>query len=103
VPRAVAARGFFVIQEVSMGAMIAPLMGKYYGTKIQFDNGGGKLTVWYMGNWEPSKRQLEHWGMTLEEARDDLMLSDSHFESEQGFAIAEAICKAINDLRFFDD
>jgi len=62
-------RGTF--ERGQMKAKIAQLEGKYYGTYIEvFDNEDNLLTtleVWYMGDHEPSIRQLEEWGYTQEQ------------------------------------
>lgn len=73
--------------------------GKYYGTEVTFDLGDGdvvEFTVWKSDDPVPSKRQLEAWGMTYEEAKADIMISDSHFESETAFNICEEICRRLN-------
>lgn len=85
-----------------MNASIRPLNGKYYGTLIDIDDGtwgGSTLEVWIMGNYRPSKRQLEHWEVeSYEGAKEDGFLSDDHFESELGYIIAEAIVKTLQGL-----
>jgi len=79
-----------------MNAKIQPLKGKYYGTTIELD-GGELIEVWIMGDWTPSARQLEYWGMTLQEAQDDGMMCDSHYESADCYKLVERIVKAINN------
>ena len=76
-------------------ARILPLKGKYYGTQVELSDGTIR-TFWYMGNWKPSKRQLGN--MSAEEWKKEPV--DTHFESEQCYAIAIAICKAFNKLPF---
>lgn len=81
-----------------MNAYIEPLSGKYYGTKIIIDTGGttpSELSIWEMGNHQPSTRQLEKWNMTFGEAKDDGMMCDSHYETELSYKIARIIQKAL--------
>ena len=80
-----------------MKADILPLNGKYYGTVIQY-GGDRTIEVWDMENYIPSDRQLEYWEMTLEEAKADNMMCDSHYETQESYRIAEAIVKAIRKL-----
>ena len=76
---------------------IEPLTGKYYGTRITLDNGEG-ITVWVMGDYKPSKRQLDSLNMTYEEAKEDDYFCDSHFETEASYKIALAIVEAIEKM-----
>jgi hypothetical protein len=80
-----------------MKAWILPLEGKYYGTQIQLEN-ESILEVWLMDGWKPSKRQLEKWDMTYEEAQEDDQMCDSHYETEFGFSVAEAIVDALQKV-----
>ena len=78
-----------------MKAKIDYLKGKYYGTLIGIDTGGG-ITVWITeGN--PSQRQLNEWDMTLEEAKADGMLCDAHYETDASYQIACKIRDIINE------
>jgi len=78
-------------------AHIQPLEGKYYGTIVELHD-GARIEIWIMDGHgiTPSKRQLEKWDMTLEEAKDDDMMCDSHFESARGYGIAEILVDALN-------
>ena len=81
-------------------ANIRPLEGKYYGTIVELDD-SKTITVWVMDNYNwatPSPRQLEQWSVSLEEAKADDMMSDSHFESARGYNIACAIESALNEI-----
>jgi hypothetical protein len=81
-----------------MEAHIKPLHGKYYGTEIVYQLPGedvGSLQVWDRGDGTPSQRQLEDWGMTLQEARDDDMMCDSHYETTLSYRIAEIVRDAL--------
>jgi len=71
---------------------------KYYGTivEIKYDGVEVSFFVWKSDDPNPSKRQLEQWGMTLEQAKVESMISDSHFESETAFNICEEICGRFN-------
>ena len=92
-------------KDKTMKAKILPLKGKYYGTLIEYESitpysdNTHELVVWDMGDFTPSKRQLEDWGYSLEEAKEDDMMSDSHYESSRGYMIAEAIVKALESIR----
>ena len=80
-------------------AMLMPLNGKYYGTIVKLKD-GSEINVWVMSknNWNsPSFRQLEYWNMSLDEAIEDGMMSDSHFESTRGFIIASLIELALEE------
>lgn len=81
-----------------MKAKIEPLKGKYYGTTISLENGEG-ITVWVMGDYKPSIRQLEELSMTYEEAKDDDYFCDSHFESETSYKVAVAIVEALSLIK----
>jgi len=83
-----------------MEAEILPLDGKYYGTVIKYKNTFGEertIKVWNMGDYTPSQRQLEKWGYTLDEAKEDGMMCDDHFESAECHKIASVICRALNE------
>lgn len=80
-------------------AKIEPLKGKYYGTRITLEKGEG-ITVWVMGDFKPSERQLADLNMTYEEAKEDDYFCDSHFETETSFKIASAIVEVLNRLSF---
>jgi len=80
-----------------MKAKIEPLEGKYYGTRITLENGEG-ITIWVMGDYKPSIRQLEELSMTYEEAKDDDYFCDSHFESETSFKVAVAIVETLSRI-----
>jgi len=99
-------------------AKIDPLpLGKYYGSQVSFLDKGYEVTsvrVWYMGNRQPSTRQIEQWGHTQEQwdknsdvptgfgdtlPAQEVMreaMCDSHYETADGYAICEKIAKAIN-------
>jgi hypothetical protein len=83
-----------------MKAELKPLDGKYYGTEVSItsdDNKGfgeGLIQIWVMGNWEPSRRELEGYP---DEYGDEFEICDSHYETETGLKIAELLVEAIND------
>jgi hypothetical protein len=84
-----------------MKAELKPLDGKYYGTEVSItkdgddpgDFGEGLIQIWVMGNWEPSKRELEGYP---DEYGDDFEICDSHYETETGLEIAELLVEAVN-------
>jgi len=82
-----------------MKAELKPLDGKYYGTEVAItrdgddnrDFGEGLIQIWVVGNYEPSRRELDDWDT------DELeLLSDSHYETETSLEIAELLVKAVN-------
>ena len=75
-----------------MKAKLLPLKGKYYGTKIAVEHQGkeSEISVWHMGNYKPSARELERRSEGFE-------YCDSHFESEASLEIAKRIFAALND------
>ena len=77
-------------------ATIKPLDGKYYGTYVLHKT--TEIKVWYMGDRKPSQRQLDAWKMTIDEAMEDDMLCDDHYESREGAIIADTICHALTGL-----
>lgn len=79
-------------------ADIIPLHGKYYGTTVTYDSGYGahSVDIWIGDFSEPSKRQLEDWGMTLEEAKADGMMDDGHYETVTTYGAAVVLCKFLN-------
>jgi hypothetical protein len=75
--------------------------GKYYGSIVDIDLGDGShgsIEVWIHDNRrEPSGRQLRVWGMErVTEAKAHDMCSDSHFESDVGYAACRRIELALN-------
>ena len=76
---------------------------KYYGTRVEW--GDGTLTIWHMGDGEPSDRQLECWNLTrlAWDAKVTLecgdpcseLACDSHYETRDGYALAVRVAKAI--------
>jgi hypothetical protein len=66
---------------------VLPLEGKHYGTLIEI-GGVGHIKVWVHESRVPSARQLEDWGMTLEEARAEGMMCDDHFESQSDYDLS---------------
>lgn len=75
-----------VVQSFPAPWSIAELKGKYYGTIIEDAEGTKILSVWKSAG-APSARQFE--GFTKEEWED--YCCDSHWESQQTYAICEAI------------
>lgn len=78
-------------------AELAPLEGKYYGTKIILRNPEGSeawILVWVnrVGNYKPSERELE----SLEEG-EEYEVCDDHFESETSLNICRKIVAALNE------
>jgi hypothetical protein len=71
---------------------------KYYGTHVPFTIRGDEssVTVWVMGDYEPSERQLAQWECaSWEHARECDMTCDSHYESAAGYEIAKVIHAAL--------
>lgn len=84
-----------------MKAKLEPLDGKYYGSSIsvRLDDGSfGEINVWiHDRRWIPSRRELERWRFkTPEEAKDNDVTCDSHFESDVGYEICLKIVEALN-------
>jgi len=82
-----------------MKAKLEALNGKYYGTiiNIETDNGATKINIWFMGDYEPSDRQLKEWQFTRKQWDNNKEMGcDSHYESKDGYILAEIICNAIN-------
>ena len=72
---------------------VRKLGGKYYGTDVRVDGGGG-VSVWVTGNGEPSNRQLKYWGVASQsEAAEEGYFCDSHYETEYGYRLAVAIAE----------
>lgn len=102
------------VVHVTVNATIQPLGGKYYGTEITICDDKGnetEIVVWMMGDYEPSSRQIEYWGLTPAQWKagalvDDGMggkvpcrqelICDSHYESADGYALCEKIANALN-------
>lgn len=80
-------------------AKLLKLEGKYYGSVIELLD-ESKIIVWVNdNNWStPSPRQIEMWGMTLEEAKENDMMCDSHFESARGYKITSAIADMLTEI-----
>jgi len=79
---------------------LLPLDGKYYGTDIELDD-GKIINIWVMddNNWNtPSSRQLKYWGCTLEDAIQDGLMIDSHFECDRSLAIAIKLAESLKDI-----
>lgn len=107
-----------------MRAELQPLTGrKYYGTEVSItdDDWGnfhgrsydGFVSIWVMGNYEPSRRELEGYEkrdgkwMRWEPEEEykgriypgewvEYEISDSHYETETSLEIAELLVEAIN-------
>ena len=82
-----------------MRAYIEDLKGKYYGTSIRYfvNDCPCSIEVWnHTDCHTPSQRQLDYWEMTYEEAKDDGMMCDSHYETENDYNIAKIIVEALN-------
>ena len=85
-----------------MKAEIADLSGKYYGTKVIYGN-EHEITIWtHDKDFTPSKRQLEYWEMTLEEAKEDGIMCDSHYETQEDYEVAKCIVVALRSVRTYD-
>lgn len=101
-----------------MKATLMPLIGKYYGTKIElrFDNGDREhIKLWNSGDYEPSIREIKSWGYTQEQwdnneiiesgydgtgpIRSLGLICDSHFESKLTYERAMKIVNAINEQK----
>jgi hypothetical protein len=83
---------------MNIKAELAPLGGKYYGSDviINSDDIRSEIRFWKTYGYPPSKRQLEYWGMSLEEATADLMMCDSHYESEYTYQLCMELIGRIN-------
>jgi len=87
-----------------MKASLAPLEGKYYGTKVivhdEANFAGEWIMIWVMGNYEPSRRELEgyeeHDGKWIDEEGYEYETSDTHYESEAGLRIAELLVEVVD-------
>ena len=79
-----------------MYAEIKSLTGKYYGTEvvIHTKNGDCIVTVWHMGDFKPSRRELEKL-----DQEEEFEAFDSHYETKDGFEIAQKIQEAFNESR----
>jgi hypothetical protein len=73
-----------------MKAKLLPLNGKYYGTKIEIEQGGDTqiISIWLTGS-NPSIREVER-GLPWEEFEND------NFESANSYLMASKICEAVN-------
>ena len=81
-----------------MKAEIADLSGKYYGTKVIYGD-ENEITIWtHYKDFTPSKRQLEYWEMTLEEAKENDMMCDTHYETQEDYEIAKCVASALSSL-----
>ena len=76
----------------NLNAVLLPLTGKYYGTKVEISNGDWTeyIVIWLPGKL--SKRELE------KSDTSDLseIISDGHYESDNSLKIAELIVDTIN-------
>ena len=99
-----------------MKAILLPLEGKYYGTKVEIseDNISYGINLWNNGNFEPSDRELDgictieqwrnneilpsddSWYPNGMPARLALEICDSHFESRETYSIACRLVDLIN-------
>ncbi len=79
-------------------ASLAALGGKYYGTFVIFDSGMDvhHIKIWINDGDAPSARQLVDWNMTIDEARADGMMSDSHYETELTYQAAVNMVDFLN-------
>lgn len=92
-----------------MKAELKPLVGKYYGTEVEISStdkafGGGHVTIWVAGNYEPSEREivglqehheLEGYDPPTQEDFDEIAC-DSHYETQTSYEIACKLVAAIN-------
>jgi hypothetical protein len=78
-----------------MKAHIAPLSGKYYGTKIIIKDGDiyTEISIWNSGDFTPSERELAEW------PEGDFEVCDSHFESKWTYDFAKKLVDAINTFK----
>lgn len=97
-----------------MKAELLPLSGKYYGTRILITDDKGyqyEIKLWNSGSWEPSDRELESGGISIEQwrsneiikvgndtisAKELVEISDSHFESRETHELANELISLIN-------
>lgn len=82
-----------------MKIYLEELKGKYYGTVIRYqvspEDTEKSIEVWDMGDYTPSRRQLEYWGLSLDEAKEDGIMCDSHYETLRSYDIACVIVDAL--------
>jgi hypothetical protein len=87
-----------------MKAEILPLKGKYYGTKIEIEDGGisTEIKIWCSGNYTPSDRELDEADMSRAEYNENkndeqssIDTSGGHFESQWTYKLAEKICERL--------
>ena len=73
-------------------ATLAPLTGKYYGTKIIIKDEDiyTELSIWNSGDYTPSERELHKWN------DGEFEVCDSHFESKWTYEFAKKLVDAIN-------
>ena len=84
-------------------AKIKQLTGKkYYGTEITIDTGYDieSIVIKLCGDGVPSDRQLQEWGMALDEAKSEGMMLDSlgHYETRLTYSVAVGIIEKINSM-----
>jgi hypothetical protein len=85
-----------------MKAWLKPLDGKYYGSRIGLfcdDGTEAEINVWiHDSRYRPSRRELKHSGcVSVEEARDNDVTSDCHFESDTCHSVCLKIVNALNN------
>jgi hypothetical protein len=86
-------------------ASLEPLKGKHYGTVINIRDERGndhEIKVWLNDPTNRmSQRQLDDYGYAShQEAKEDGMPCDCHYESELAFLLAQEIVKTINSFQF---
>lgn len=88
-------------------AVILPLDGKYYGTKVKIyfeDDRDTIINIWSGSDWKPSERER----ISCQECDFEFKdvnpcydcFCDSHYETENDYNLAKIICDALNALDF---
>jgi hypothetical protein len=73
-----------------VSAKIAPLQGKYYGTKVEIDfaGEGREISIW-IGKGSPSQRELS----------ENEEIDYNHYEDEESYFIAQLLVLALTVWR----
>jgi len=92
-----------------MKAEIKDLGKKYYGTEVEILSEGGisqgLLSIWVMGDYQPSEREVklarESLEMPTEPEKEVLedWLGDSHYETKLSYALAKYLADGVNEGR----
>lgn len=91
---------------MKLEAILAPLEGKYYGTKIVVRTPDNEewIMIWCnIGNCDPSERELEAYKrdqMLSQEEMEEYPyeVCDNHYESVAAYEMSKVIVKALDGL-----